>query len=56
MPEDKFEDIDLLLERIVLLEKIEKAEDDIANGRTYTTTEAKQKLEKWLQSSGQKAQ
>ena len=43
MPEDTFEDIDVLLERIMVLEKIEKAEKDIAEGRTYTTEQAKEK-------------
>lgn len=49
MPEDTFEDIDVLLERIMVLEKIEKAEKDIAEGRTYTTEQAKEKLSKWFQ-------
>ncbi len=48
MPEDKFEDIDILLERIVILEKIEKGEKDIAEGRTYSSEEAEGKLSKWL--------
>jgi hypothetical protein len=49
MPEEEFTDIDVLLERIVLLEKIERAEKDIAEGNVYTTEEAKQQLSKWLQ-------
>jgi predicted transcriptional regulator len=48
MPEDRFEDIDVLLERIVILEKLEKGEKDIAEGKTFTTEEAKQKLQRWL--------
>lgn len=48
MPENEFEDIDVLLERIVILEKIEKSEKDIAEGNVYSTEEAKQKLEKWF--------
>ena len=48
MPEDEFEDIDILLERIVILEKIEKGERDIAEGKVYSTKDAKEKLEKWL--------
>jgi len=48
MPEDEFEDIDVVLERIVMLEKIEKAEKDISNGKVYSTEQAMQKLEKWL--------
>lgn len=48
MPEDKFEDIDILLERIVLLEKIENGEQDIVEGRIFSNEEAKQNLSKWL--------
>lgn len=49
MTEEEFEDIDVLLERIMILEKIEKAEKNISAGETYTTEEAKEKLSKWLQ-------
>ena len=48
MPEEKFYDIDILFERIVFLEKIEKGENDIAEGKVYNTNQATQKLEKWL--------
>lgn len=48
MPEEEFNDIDILLERIMILSKIEKAEKDISEGKVYTTTEAKQQLSKWL--------
>ena len=48
MPEEKFEDIDILLERIVLLEKIENGEKDIVEGRVFSNEEAKQNLSKWL--------
>jgi predicted transcriptional regulator len=48
MPEDEFSDIDILLERIVVLEKIEKGEKDIKEGKVFSTEEARQKLEKWL--------
>jgi hypothetical protein len=48
MPEENFEDIDILLERIVLLEKIENAEKDIVEGRVFSNEEAKQNLAKWL--------
>lgn len=48
MPEEEFEDIDVLLERIVLLEKIENGEEDIVEGRVFSNEEAKQNLFKWL--------
>lgn len=49
MPEEEFDDIDVLLERIVVLDKIEKAEKNVSEGKVYTTDEAKQQLSKWLQ-------
>lgn len=49
MPEEEFTDIDVLFERIVLLEKIDKAERNIVEGKVYTVDEAKQYLSKWLQ-------
>jgi hypothetical protein len=48
MPEDNFEDIDILLERIVLLEKIEESETAIREGRVYTQQAAMKKMKKWL--------
>ena len=48
MPEEEFDDIDVLLERMVILEKIEKAEKNISEGKTYSTEEAKQQLSKWF--------
>jgi hypothetical protein len=49
MSEEEFKDIDVLLERIMILDKIEKAEKNISEGKIYTTEEAKQHLSKWLQ-------
>ena len=48
MPEERFSHIDILLERIVLLDEIEKGEKDIEEGKTSSYEEAKQKLQKWL--------
>ena len=48
MPEDEFDDIDVLFERIVILEKVEKAEKNIIDGKVYSTEEAKEKLIRWL--------
>jgi len=49
MSEDEFTDIDVLLERIMLLNKIEGGGKNIAEGKVYTMDEAKEKLSKWLQ-------
>ena len=48
MPKKEFTDIDVLPERITLLNKIEAGEKNITEGKTYTTEEAKEKLSKWL--------
>ncbi len=48
MPEEEFDNIYVLFERIMILNKIEKAEKDISEGKVYTTAEAKQRLSNWL--------
>jgi hypothetical protein len=48
MPEEKFDDIDVLLERIVILEKIETGLKDIENGNTHTNEEMNQIIETWF--------
>lgn len=40
--------LDELLDRILLLQKIDVGLEQSKNGETYTTEEAKQKLAKWL--------
>ncbi len=37
-----------LVERLVLVEKIEKGRDDVKNNKVYSHEEAKSKLGKWL--------
>lgn len=49
MPEDKFEDIDVLLDRIILLEKIESGLKDIEEGNIISDTEMKTIVESWFQ-------
>ena len=44
---DKFS-IDDLLDRLLLIQKIEIGLEQSENGQTKTTKEAKQKLSKWL--------
>jgi predicted transcriptional regulator len=46
MPQE-FE-LDELIERLVLMEKIEKGRKDVKEGKTYTHEEAKAKLGKWI--------
>lgn len=49
MPEENFDDIDVLLERIVILEKIETGLKDIESGNTHTNDEMNQVIEAWFQ-------
>ena len=40
--------VDELMERLLILQKIEEGQEQIASGQFYTEEEAKQKLGKWL--------
>ena len=46
MPEDI--SIDLLMEKLMVLQKIEEGQKQISEGKVYTEEEAGKKLEKWL--------
>jgi predicted transcriptional regulator len=46
MPEEF--SVDELMERLLILQKIEEGQEQIASGQFYTEEEAKQKLGKWL--------
>jgi predicted transcriptional regulator len=48
MPEDRFEDIDVLLERLVILDKVERGMKDIEDGKTITHEEMKNKVDSWF--------
>ncbi len=48
MPEDKFEDIDILLDRIILLEKIENGLKDIKEGNVISEEEMETVIESWF--------
>ena len=47
-------DLQLLQDKLYLLQKIAQAEQDIKEGRTYTTDQLKENLDSWRQSRGQK--
>ena len=40
--------IDELINRIILLDKIEQGLDDVEKGNVYTTEEVENKLNRWL--------
>jgi hypothetical protein len=40
--------LDVLLEKLLLIEKIQKGQLQVKDGKTYSTEEAKEKLKKWL--------
>jgi hypothetical protein len=46
LPEDV--DVDALVEKLYLLEKIEQGEQQLAQGQGVPHEEAKRRLEKWL--------
>lgn len=46
LPEDF--NIDDLIERLVVIQKIESRQQEVREGKTLTEDEAKAKLEKWL--------
>lgn len=48
MPEDKFEDVDILLDRIILLEKIENGLNDIKKGNVISEEEMETVIESWF--------
>jgi predicted transcriptional regulator len=49
MPEDVFEDIDVLLDRIILLEKIENGLKDVKEGNVISEEEMGTIIESWFQ-------
>jgi len=48
MPEDKFDNVDVLLERIILLEKIEIGLKEAEEGNTINNEEMNQTIETWF--------
>lgn len=40
--------LDEAIDRLILLNKVQKAENEIATGKSYTTEQARKKLKKWL--------
>ena len=48
MPEDNFEDIDVLLERIVIIDKIERGLKDVEDGNVISNEEMKNVINSWF--------
>ena len=48
MPEETFEDIDVLWERIILLEKIESGIKNIEDGNVISDEEMKSVIQSWF--------
>jgi predicted transcriptional regulator len=48
MPEDAFEDMDILLDRIILLDKIETGIKDIKDGNIISNEEMKSVIDSWF--------
>lgn len=47
MPEDKFNNIENVIEEIILLEKIEAGLKDVKEGRVVTEEDANKEMDKW---------
>ena len=47
LPDDGFS-IEEIVERLILLDKVEQGIQDVKDGRVHSTEEVKNKLEKWL--------
>ncbi|MEI6436553.1 MAG: hypothetical protein WCP32_17135 [Bacteroidota bacterium] len=47
LPDDSFS-IDEIVERLILLDKVEQGLQDIKEGQVHSTEEVKKKLERWL--------
>lgn len=48
MPDDSFENIDVLLERLVLWNKIERGLKDIADGNVLSNDEVEKETASWF--------
>ena len=47
MPEEKFEDIDVLLERLIMLDKIQTGIDQIDRGEVISLEELIKEMKEW---------
>ena len=48
MPEERFEDIDVLLERLIILDKVEQGMKDIEAGNVISHEEMKNEINSWF--------
>ncbi len=49
MPEESFDDIDLLLERLVIFDKIEKGLKDVEEGNVLSEEDFEKEIDSWFQ-------
>lgn len=47
LPEDKFRNIENVIEEIILLDKIEKGLKEVKEGNTLSEEEANKEMDKW---------
>ena len=47
LPDESFS-LDEIVERLILLDKVEQGLQDIQDGKVHTTSEVRKKLERWL--------
>ena len=47
IPEEKFTDIDVILEELILWEKIERGLEEMRNGEVYSKEEVNKEIHSW---------
>lgn len=47
LPEDKFRNIENVIEEIILLDKIEKGVKEVRDGKSISEEEANKEMDKW---------
>ena len=47
LPEDKFKNIENVIEEIILLDKVEKGLKEVKEGNTLSEEEANKEMDKW---------
>jgi predicted transcriptional regulator len=47
LPEDKFRNIENVIEEIILLDKVEKGLREVKEGNTFSEEEANKEMDKW---------
>ena len=47
LPEEKFDSVDILIDEIILMDKVEKSLEVVKNGEVLSEEEVDKEIEKW---------